>query len=324
MENLQQNLYMKKELRFHPNGNFKIMMLSDIQEGIQYDIRTLENLEKALEKEKPDFVILGGDNCDGTILKTKDELKQYLDIFTRPMEMRKVPWAHVFGNHDHDLPVDDRIMQEIYESFPYCISKHTEGIHGTTNFVLSIKASNTEETIFHIWGIDTNNEIEDLKIGLKKQIYLSNVQEPVSQWNIIYFDQLMWYWNSSIQLEEFYQKKINGIVVTHIAPWESKILKDNPIDTKLTGSTIEKLGLSALNSGFFSTVLQRGDIRCIACGHSHENTFSGTFCDIQICLDGCAGYHAYGKDELRGVRIFELEEQNLEQIKTRMVYYKDL
>ncbi|MFR0822650.1 MAG: metallophosphoesterase [Clostridia bacterium] len=322
--NLKQNLYSKQNLKFHENGKFKMLMFSDMQESLQYDNRSLKNLDSLIEKEKPDLVILGGDNCDGTILKTKEELQQYLNIFTKPMEIRKIPWIHVFGNHDHDLPIEDMQIQELYEAFPFCISKHTTGIPGVTNFVLPIKASKTDKTVFHIWGLDTNHQIDKLKRGLKEDTTMKSKEEPISQWDIVRFEQLMWYWNSSVELEAYYQQKIKGMLIMHIAPWESKIIKDNPVETNLTGSTIEKLGLSAINSGIFATVLQRGDIGCIASGHSHENTFDGSYCGIRICLDGSAGYHAYGDDNLKGVRVFELNEQNLEAVQTHMVYYKDL
>lgn len=45
-------------------------MMSDIQETLDYDKRTLLYMDKLIEKTQPDFILLGGDNCDGTILKT--------------------------------------------------------------------------------------------------------------------------------------------------------------------------------------------------------------------------------------------------------------
>ena len=35
--NLKNNLTLKQELKFNPNGKFKILMLSDIQETLDYD-----------------------------------------------------------------------------------------------------------------------------------------------------------------------------------------------------------------------------------------------------------------------------------------------
>ena len=112
MSNLDSNLYTKIALRFNQKGKFKILMLSDIQETLNYDKRTLDSMNKIIEYTKPNLVVLGGDNCDGTILQTKEELKAYLNIFSEPMEKRKIPWMHVFGNHDHDINIDDIVMQE--------------------------------------------------------------------------------------------------------------------------------------------------------------------------------------------------------------------
>lgn len=36
------------------------------------------------------------------------------------------------------------------------------------------------------------------------------------------------------------------------------------------------------------------------------------------------GYSLYGTDEIRGGRVFEIDEKNTENINTYMVYYKDL
>ena len=43
-----------------------------------------------------------------------------------------------------------------------------------------------------------------------------------------------------------------------------------------------------------------------------------------MCLDACAGYSPYGTDELRDGRIFEINENNTNEIDTYMVHYKEL
>ena len=290
MNNLEKNLYTKHELKFDSNGNFKILMMSDIQETLAYDKRTLLYMDKLIEKTQPDLIILGGDNCDGTILKTEEELAKYLKIFTEPMEKRKIPWAHVFGNHDHDIEVDEIIKTTMYENFEYCISKHTEDIYGTTNFVLPIKHSQNDNIVFNIWGLDSNNKISDCNIKVDKNIKNMNMPTMSDKWDIIHFEQLMWYWNSSKELENYCGNLINGLLFMHIPPWEFQYIVDNPTLTKCTGSTKEIMKIGMFNSGLFSTILQRKDIICIASGHSHNDCFEGNFCDIKMCLDACAGY----------------------------------
>lgn len=229
--NLESNLFLKKELKFNSSGKFKILTLSDIQETLNYDKRTLEGINRIIKTEKPDLVILVGDNCDGTVLKTEDELRKYLDIFSEPMESRKILWAHIFGNHDHNIELDDIRKTKIYEEYKYCISKHTENIYGTTNFVLPIKYSNKNEIAFNIWGIDSNNLIVNSNITIDKNMNLMKKPSMSCRWDIVHFEQLMWYWNSSKQIEKYCNKKVNGILFMHIPPWEFQYIVENPQHT---------------------------------------------------------------------------------------------
>lgn len=229
--NLESNLFLKKELKFNSSGKFKILTLSDIQETLNYDKRTLEGINRIIKTEKPDLVILGGDNCDGTVLKTEDELRKYLDIFSEPMESRKILWAHIFGNHDHNIELDDIRKTKIYEEYKYCILKHTENIYGTTNFVLPIKYSNKNEIAFNIWGIDSNNLIVNSNITIDKNMNLMKKPSMSCRWDIVHFEQLMWYWNSSKQIEKYCNKKVNGILFMHIPPWEFQYIVENPQHT---------------------------------------------------------------------------------------------
>ena len=74
-------IIIKRTLRFNENGKFKILMISDIQETLNYDHRTIKGMDAMLDAEKPDLVIWGGDNCDGRKVKLKEELEEYLKIF---------------------------------------------------------------------------------------------------------------------------------------------------------------------------------------------------------------------------------------------------
>lgn len=154
----------KPRLRFSSDGVFRMLMMSDIQESADYDPRSLVSVRKLLDRANPDFVMLGGDNCCGHLIKNTDDLRRFLDIFAGEIEKRGIPWAHVFGNHDHDSPCGALEQQKVYESFPLCLSGHTDGIHGTTNFVLPVCGHSDDRVRFHIWGLDTNNSVEELDV----------------------------------------------------------------------------------------------------------------------------------------------------------------
>lgn len=325
MNNLEYNLYTKHPLRFGADGRFKILQVSDIQENLNYDARSLDGFQRLLDAESPDLVVLGGDNCDGHKLQDGDELRTYLDIFAAPLETRKIPWAHVFGNHDHDLKMDDVEQTEIYEGYDYCVSKHTVGIGGVTNFVLPVLASDSDSIAYAVWGLDTGNCLHNSDIPHARELF-SFPKRPYNSdcWDILRFEQLMWYWNSSVELERYAGRKIDGAMFMHIAPWEFQLAVDNADVAGTVGNTGERMSLGGLNSGLFAAVLERGDIRAISCGHSHEDCFEAMICGISVSLDACGGYSPYGIDELRGGRVFVIDEKNTSAVETYMRHYSEL
>ena len=129
----------KPKLRFREDGTFRVVMMSDLQESAKYDPKSLRSVEVLLEECNPDLVVLGGDNCNGQEIGSEEDLIAFLNIFTAPMEKRKSPYVHIFGNHDHDAPIPVERQQEIYESYPMCISEHTDqSVHGKSNFMLPV------------------------------------------------------------------------------------------------------------------------------------------------------------------------------------------
>ena len=302
----------KHPLRFSNQGTFRVLMMSDIQESAVYDKRSLKSVCALLDEAKPDLVIWGGDNCYGPEINSLDDLKAFLEVFAEPMEERHIPWAHVYGNHDHDVPCDINEQQALYESYPMCVSAHTDdSVHGKSNFVLPIYDHTGERVIFNVWGLDTNNDASELNPlvpggCIRKAAKLPNNPLGAGVWGIIHFDQLMWYWKTSCKMEEECGRKIPGLLCMHIAPHEFKMAQENPQLCIKNGDYHEELGSGVLNSGIFSAILQRGDIKTISCGHTHRNDFEAEYCGIRLCWDACVGYRCYGNDNLRGGRLFEV------------------
>ncbi len=325
----------KHPLKFNQNGTFRVLMMSDIQDCPQYDERSLRAVCALLDTAKPDLVVLGGDNCDGREIFSPEELKAFLDVFTAPMEERKIPWAHIYGNHDYDVKCDIDEQQEIYETYPMCVSKHTDSsVHGKSNFVLPIYDKTGSRIVFNVWGLDTNNRADALECFLpsgNRDIYSSiclpqNAFDAVA-WDVIYFDQLMWYWTTSCEIEKLCGEKIPALLCMHLPPHEAVAVASNPESFVKSGSYGDPIGTSALNSGLFATILERGDVKTISCGHAHENDFCGEYCGIKICFDGSVGYNkktSYGNDETRGGRLFEISQDAPWNIKTTMLHTKDL
>ena len=313
----------KHILRFRKDGTFRVVMMSDLQESTQYDPRSLRSVEVLLEEGDPDLVVFGGDNCYGPEIRNEQQLRDFLDIFTAPLEKNKIPWVHVFGNHDHDVPIPIERQAEIYESYPMCISRHTdESVHGKSNFMIPVY-NQKDEIALAIWGLDTNHCIDELDglIGtsMRKAAMLPNAPIGTGPWGMIYFDQLVWYYNTSCALESKCKKKIPGLLCMHIAPYEYRTACANPQICVRDGHYDEMLGSTPFNTGLFSLLLQRGDIKAICCGHTHENDFDAEYCGIRLFWDACVGYRCYGIDERRGGRLFTYYESNPERVESKMI-----
>lgn len=65
--------------------------------------------------------------------------------------------------------------------------------------------------------------------------------------------------------------------------------------SNFTGEKQEGISSASVNSGFFTTMVEAGDVKAVFTGHDHLNDFCGELTGIKLCYAGGFGYHAYGK-----------------------------
>ena len=317
----------KLPLRFDESGRFRLLMLSDLHYAPDRDARTIRLMEMLLDSQKPDFVMLGGDNTTGKA--TKEEFLTLLGDIAAPMEKRGIPWAHVFGNHDISPDVSKEYQQGEYEKYAHCLSKAgQENLPGVGNYFLPVLGQNGDP-LFGLWALDSHQDFEtpSVKIDFNDNVYwnllLPSRMNAGSDWEFVRF----------VAIEKSLERKLPSLMFLHIPLPEFNALVKNANRTGTTGEYNETVSCSELNSGLFAAVLQRGDVKGIFAGHDHNNTFDGTYCGIRMGFDGSAGYHAYGmkacdpsgdRERLRGGRIFDIYTNDPEKIETRMILFSDL
>ena len=193
----------KPTLVFRPDGKFKIVQFNDTQDDEQTDRRTIELMDRTLDAEKPDFVVINGDVINGGC-DTELDVKQALNHVVQPMENRQIPWAVTFGNHDEDSAqktgMTETKMLQFLQSYRYNVNADsTPGLTGTSNSQLLVQSSRTKAPAFGLWLIDTGRYAPDAINGQDFAGY--------PDWDWVRMDQVTWYRNQSIATEQKYGKK---------------------------------------------------------------------------------------------------------------------
>lgn len=85
------------------DGKFKILILSDLQDTNEPRQETTDMITAAITKTEPDLIVLLGDNIAGWWKGVdKAETDEAIDKIADPIEASGIPFALVFGNHDHE------------------------------------------------------------------------------------------------------------------------------------------------------------------------------------------------------------------------------
>lgn len=325
------------KLKFGEDGKFKIMQMSDIQDYIDTETKptlnqkTVNLMNAALDAEQPDLVVITGDQIGGNM--DGEELQSLMTQIAQPFEERKIPWLVTFGNHDEDATTAlnqdgwNKIKQlSFYRSFKYNINRASmSGVQGfksngkntigVGDMYQLIYDQEGKTPIYNIWALDSN-AYADTNTG-------------ISGYDWIRPAQIQWYAQTSKQLEAKYGSKINSLMFYHIPTPEWGDMWDNKDKFGVVGEKNEEECPPNVNSGMFLAALERGDVKGMFVGHDHVNDYTGNYYGIQLGYDANVGYQTYGlggseNDRLRGVRVFELDQNNLETFETRLVKASDL
>lgn len=206
-------LYSKHKLTYNEDGSFRVLILADLHmdtKGNSSHVQAVSQRVKTLvDRVNPNLVILTGDNTIKS--STEEQLRANIDAMISYVEEKKIPWCHVYGNHDFENALSTKDQQKIYESYEYCISKDTENITGTGNYVHAVyKPDGSIGSV--IYCVDS---------GAYSQYGYSYVKD----------DQIQWYKESAKLLQEYNGGKvINGMMAFHIPMYENRIAYENRTD----------------------------------------------------------------------------------------------
>jgi len=306
-----------KEITFRSDGHLRIMQIADTQELPTMNPDTLKLIRLAVQNAKPDLVVFTGDQIYGLIPtfkgNTEKKVHKIFKAITAPMEELGIPFIVAFGNHDNQCGISNARQMQIYMESPVCAGgSYTDNETGL--FSLPIKG--TDGTIkFNIYLFDSNGEAE------------AGAYKAIGQ------DQLQAYKDTRDDLKEKTGAYVPSLVFQHIPPWEVvntivrvpkgtkgaveafHAFKDQyfvlPPEAIAKGEFMgESPAVPKTQSGQFDILAEKGDVFGIYFGHDHINSFVLPYKGIDLGYTQGSGFNVYGPGRKRGVRIFDIPQDN--------------
>ena len=320
----------KLPLRCGADGKFRVLVFSDVHAGVGFSAQLVPAIRALVENGRPDLVLFNGDTAGiGPVhVENTDQLRDLLTQITAPLEAAGIPWAHTFGNHDDNHGLNNRDAEAVYESFPHCVSKAgPEALGATGNYLLPVYGRDGA-VAFALWGLDSHSDVrrnaEPWGLPADNAFVLPVHFAEGTGYDTVRFRQAMWYYRASEALEARCGKKVPGLMFMHIPLPELWLVYNNRAETGYEGCARETVACSELNSGLFMACLERGDVKAIVFGHDHINDFCGQYCGVTLAYDAGMTYDGYQDDDLRGGRMFILDEADPRHFETYMLRVRDV
>jgi len=265
--------------RVRKDGKFKILQVSDAHlstgTGVcrdaigangqpstrcEADPRTLEFIESILDDEKPDLVVLSGDQVEGP---AASDTQSTIFKYAAPLIERSIPYATIFGNHDDEgsTPLGRTAQMSLIETLPFSLSKAgPEDVDGVGNYVVEILApSPSQHSAITLYMLDSHGLTPD--------------EKNYRGYDWIKPSQIDWFKSTSQSLRQAHKKYSHihlDMAFIHIPLPEYAAKGIRPFG----GEFKEGVTAPSFNSHFYDALAEEG-IVSVGCGHDHVNDYCG-------------------------------------------------
>lgn len=330
-------------LAFGEDGKFTILQVADIQDDALLSNLAVSAIKNAVEKSKPDLIVLTGDNIAGYSCGTKGLAKTALKSVMDMFEEIGVPVAAVFGNHDDDNTPYTKLEQiEQYESYKCyigcagvvceakCGDKST--INAGTYNVPIFASADSDEIAYNLWCIDSGNYNPDDNYG---------------GYGYVMPEQVEWYKAKSDELKEANGgEPVPSIAFQHIVPPQIyRALKE--VDKGTEGAYPHEGKYWTLPDGLdpetnwmgeapcppstafepgyaeLDAMIEQGDVKAVFFGHDHINCFCVPYEGIDLVSTPGITFHSYNNSN-RGFRVITLDKSNTDSYETYTINAAEL
>ena len=314
------------DLKFDANGDFKIVIFSDVQDQFPVHQRVIRIMGQAIEREDPDLVVFLGDNTEQNIKDPEVDFRRSLEQILGPVVEAGVPYAFVFGNHDDQSyysgqRTDKEAMLAVYQSIGDCRTVDADPtIYGTGTCKIPIYASDSNSVAFNLFMVDSNA--------------YQNPLNTSSGYGSVQSDQLAW-------LTANNDSGVSSLVFQHIPmPEYYNLLVENANGSRNYGGKTYAMELNSnatgylgefpapcpanCNNGEFDTLKSMQSVLGVFTGHDHLNDYTGTYDGIRLTAVPGMTYQNYGSESVRGYGVIELDESDLSSYDYHSVKFSTL
>ncbi|KAI9700935.1 MAG: hypothetical protein M1820_006580 [Bogoriella megaspora] len=302
--------------RVRKDGKFKIMQAADLHLSTGFghcrdtepdgkngnrcdaDTRTLEFVGRLLDDEKPDLVVLSGDQVNG---ETAPDAQSAIFKFAELFIQRKIPYAAIFGNHDDEGSLPRSAQMELLQTLPYSLSNPGPNtIDGVGNYVVEVLArGNSQHSAFTLYLLDTHSYSPD--------------EGNFAGYDWIKPNQIQWFKDTAKALKKEHSKY--SMIHLSMAFIHIPIPEYTDPSAMRVGQYREPPTAPMFNSGFRDALVEEGVV-FVSCGHDHVNDYCALSQssethrpELWMCYAGGSGYGGYGGwgGYDRRLRFFELD-----------------
>ncbi len=277
------------------DGSFRILQLTDFHYGhsLEEDEAVARLIAEHAQKADPDLIVVTGDlisapdylGPDRSVYPEGGRIgyfpgdKNTMDVWKSLcalLEKTGRPWTFVFGNHDDEGNADKETLLRAAMKYPNCLVSDEGSEPGRRgDHVLNVGDA-------RLFFIDSGSQSDS---------------PETSRWPWVKAGQIDWFRN-------IMREKPSGepaLIFQHIPLPEVN-------DSNLEGLQMRE-GVCApkINSGFFSAMVEAGDVRGVFFGHDHLNDGEGERCGIRLAYGRSFGFDSYCLEEGRtGARLIVL------------------
>lgn len=272
-------------IELQAESDCKVLQIADLHEWmfVEDGMKVKETLKPAterfinalLEQEKPDLVVLSGDNAFplNTFAEFlfKITLKTY-GRFATIMEERQQPWTLTFGNHDSECLCSKKQILEEMAKYQYFVG----GLEDGENYSEYHVERNDENSYldarygnFHIPVKNKKGEIFYQIILLDSGSYAGTPAPEGAPYRYVTDDMVDWYLEKQEGLEN-----VPSLIFTHIPLFEHKEAYEQGRDQ--TGQW-GGFSPSDTRSTLFERALAVGNLKGIMVGHNHESSITAVW-----------------------------------------------